>query len=360
MLIFRYLAKEVFITLAALTVILLLIFMSNQFVIYLNRAVSGQIPAMIIIKLMLLELPNLLGLLLPLGFYVALLVAYGRLYADSEMIVMQACGYGPPQLLRHSFIMASLVSLMVAVLMIWGSPLIAMERAKLLRASGIQLLVKMIMPGRFRAVSNDKQVFYVETVSRNHLNAQHLFLAQQTPKATGLQWNVLFAERAFMEVDLKTSEDYLIFQNGWEYEGLPGEANFQVVHFDQYRARLPHPTITNLQDDIRIIKTSDLLPWSNPDKRKAAELQWRLSVPLMVLTLTLVAVPLSRVNPRTGKYAKLLPAILLYILYANFMFITRNWVAVGKIPLWLGMWWVHLVVAAIGLLLIVYNRKKLA
>ena len=76
--------------------------MSNQFVQYLNRAASGNIPGMIILKLMMLELPNLMGLLLPLGFYVALLLSYGRLYADSEMTVLRACGYGPMQLIKHS------------------------------------------------------------------------------------------------------------------------------------------------------------------------------------------------------------------------------------------------------------------
>ena len=113
-LIFRYLFKEIFITLVALTTILLFIFMSNQFVQYLNRAVGGQIPAVMLMKLMMLELPTLMGLLLPLGFYVAILVAYGRLYADSEMTVLQACGYGPTQLFWHTLTMAILVAGLVA------------------------------------------------------------------------------------------------------------------------------------------------------------------------------------------------------------------------------------------------------
>ena len=78
----------------------------------------------------------------------------------------------------------------------------------------------------------------------------------------------------------------------------------------------------------------------------------------MNFTLTLVGVPLSRVNPRAGKYAKLLPAIVLYILYANMMFITRSWLASGKIPIWLGMWWPHVIVVVVGLLLLYRNQKK--
>lgn len=360
MLIFRYLAKEVFITLVSLTTILLLIFMSNQFVRYLNRAASGQMPGMIIMKLMMIELPNLMGLLLPLGFYVALLIAYGRLYAESEMTVLQACGYGPSQLLKHSFIMAALVSVFVAFIMIWVSPKINIERATLLRTTGVQTLIQLIVPGRFRAESNGLQVFYVESMNRDHTKAQNVFLARQVVKNNMPQWDVLWAERAFAETEPKTLEDYIVLQHGHEYEGLPGQANYQVAEFEQYKARLPHPTVHKLYKDLRTASTASLLPFNNPDKAKAAELQWRFSLPIMVLVLTLVAVPLSRVNPRAGKYAKLLPAIVLFIVYANFMFISRDWVASGKIPMWIGMWGLHLIIVLIGLLLIWRNRVKLS
>lgn len=358
MLIFRYLAKEVFITLASLTSILMLIFMSNQFVRYLSRAASGQIPFSIVMKLMMLELPNLMSLLLPLGFYVALLIAYGRLYADSEMTVLQACGYGPSQLLRQSYIMAFMVSLPVLVIMIWASPVIATERTKLIRATGIQTLIKTVIPGHFTSVAGGREIFYVESMSRDRSKAQHLFLARQVMKDNTLQWYVLWSEKAFSQTDEQTNEDYLILQNGNEYEGVPGRADYQVIDFAQYKARLPHPVVS-VQSDVRTASTASLWSFRNTDRRKAAELQWRISVPLMVLTLTMVAVPLSRVNPRSGKFARLLPAILLYIVYANFMFVGRNWVVDGKIPVWLGMWWIHLLVLMCGVFLVWRNRVTL-
>lgn len=360
MLIFRYLAKEVFVTLVALTAILMLIFMSNQFVRYLNRAALGQLPVMIIMKLMMLELPNLMGLLLPLGFYVAILVAYGRLYAESEMTVLQACGYGPSQLLKHTLVMASLVAMIVAIIMVWASPVINTERTKLLKTSGVQTLIQLIVPGRFQADPHGSRVFYVESMSRDHTKAQNIFLARYNIKNASLQWDILWAKKAFLETDPKTTEDYLVLEQGYAYQGIPGQANYQVAEFDQSKARLPHQKIEGVQDDLRTANISSLLPFNNPDRAKAAELQWRLAVPIMVFTLTLVAVPLSRVNPRAGKYAKLLPAIVLYIIYANFIFISRDWMVAAKIPWWIGVWWLHLLVALLGLFLIQRNRVKLA
>ncbi len=356
--IFRYLAREVWLTLAALTTILLLIFMSNQFVRYLNRAVSGQIPLSIIMKLMMLELPNLMSLLLPLGFYIALLLAYGRLYAEHEMTVLKACGYGPNQLLKHSYIMALVVCLFVGMIVMWISPLIAIERARLIKTSGIQTLIQTIVPGQFNAVGKKGEMFYVEAMNRRHTQAQHLFFAEPVLKNTVLSWKIMWADHAFFVKDNHTKEDYIVLNQGQEYEGIPGSAAFRVTKFAQYKARLPHPTFSAKQDT-RTLKTLDLLPFFNPDVRKAAELQWRLSIPLMVLILTLLAIPLSYINPRTGKFARILPAILLYIIYANLLFVARDWLLSGKVGLWLGMSWVHLIFLAMAIFMIWRNRMRL-
>ena len=358
-LIFRYLAKEVFITLASLTVILLLIFMSNQFVLYLKAAANGKIPLVLVMKLLMLELPTFIVMLLPLGFYVSILVAYGRLYADSEMIVLQACGYGSKQLLKHSFIMALFVLIPVTLIMLWGSPIFATERVKLLRTTGVQTIIQTIVPGRFNAISAGRQVFYVASMNRDHTVAKDVFLARQVQKDGEETWDVLWADSAYAETDPGTYEDYVMLKNGKEYQGIPGHADYQLVEFERYKARLPHPKF-DMNGDVRAVSTYDLLPLNNPDLNKIAELQWRLSIPLMVLTLTLLGVPLSRVNPRAGKYAKLLPAIVIFIIYANFMFIARGWLAAGKTPQWLGMWWIHVVVALFALVLIWRNQVKLS
>ncbi len=337
----------------------MLIFLSNQLIQYLNRAASGSIPGVIIMKLMMLELPTLLCLLIPLGFYIAMLLAYGRLYAESEMTVLRACGYGPHKLLKHSLIMATVVAFIVAIVMIWGSPLIYIERAKLLRSTGIQTLVQTIMPGRFHAINEGKEVFYVQSMSRDHTKAEQVFLAKRTTVDEKTRWDVLWADQAFAETDPKTGEDYIILQNGKEYQGVPGHADYQIAEFGQYKARLPHPVV-KISEDFRTISTANLFPFNNPDRAKAAELQWRFSVPIMVFALTLIAVPLSRINPRSGKFAKLLPAIIIYIVYANLLFIARDAMVSGKMPQWLGLWWVHLCIIAFGLWLIWRNQAKLA
>jgi len=339
-LIFRYLAKEVFLALVSLTVILLLIFMSNQFVLYLNRAAKGQIPIVFVLKLMMLEMPNLLGLLLPLGFYIALILAYGRLYAEHEMTVLRACGYGPRTLLKHSLGMATVIAFIVTILSWWGAPYIALERAKLIQSSGIQMLIQTILPGRFTALGGGKEVFFIETMNHDRMIAQQIFLARYTLQKGQKKWEVLRADRATMKGTLQDNTAALVLENGRDYQGIPGQANYQIAQFKRLEVRLPPPE-RHTRPDARIASMASLWPLNNTDLRKAAELQWRLSIPIMVFVLTFLAVPLSVVNPRAGKFARLLPAVLLYIIYANFIFVSRNWIMFGKIPWWVGMWWLH-------------------
>ena len=358
MLIFRYLAKEVFLTLLGLTGILIFIFMSNQFVNYLNSAASGRIPIVLIMTLMTLELPIFLAMLLPLGFYMALLIAYGRLYAESEMTVLQACGYGTKQLLQHSFIMAFIVVFIELLMVLWVNPQVSIERTKLLQTTGIQTIIQTIVPGRFHALSGGRDVFYVGAMDTSHTKGKHIFLARMSPDRSA-QWDVLWAEQAYAQTDPLTHEDYLMLKQGQKYQGLPGHADYQVLEFNVLKARLPHPVQT-VKEDIRTYSTASLWSFNHPTLKKSVELQWRLSVVFMVLTLTFIAVPLSRVNARSGKYAKLLPAIVVYILYANFMFIVRGWLDAGQLPIWLGLWWLHLLVLLFGGFLIWRNRVTLS
>jgi lipopolysaccharide export system permease protein len=85
-----------------------------------------------------------------------------------------------------------------------------------------------------------------------------------------------------------------------------------------------------------------------------AELQWRLSLPLLAFIVVLMAVPLSRTNPRQGRYAQLIPCILLYLVYLTLLMSARDRIEGGaSISL---MWLVHSVFLVYGLSLIFFDQ----
>src|SRR5262245_51842647 len=99
MIIARYLSREIALTLFAITGILLITFLSNQLVHYLNQVAVGKFAHTALLALMAIEIPHLLSILLPLALFLSILLAYGRLYADNEMTVLHACGLSDKQIL---------------------------------------------------------------------------------------------------------------------------------------------------------------------------------------------------------------------------------------------------------------------
>ena len=120
MLIFRYLAKEVLTVMTAVSIALLLITMSSRFVKYLAQAASGDLATDVLFSIMLFRIPGFLELIVPLALFIGILLAYGRLYVESEMVVLSACGISNRRLLGYTMLVAGFVALIVGSLSIAG------------------------------------------------------------------------------------------------------------------------------------------------------------------------------------------------------------------------------------------------
>src|SRR5690606_6851628 len=101
-------------------------------------------------------------------------------------------------------------------------------------------------------------------------------------------------------------------------------------------------------NDREAMSTARLL--GDTDLKNRAELQWRLAIPLLVPIVAFFAVPLARVNPRQGRFLKLIPAVILYMAYLALLVSARGWMEAGKTRFWLGLCWVHLVFLGVGVL----------
>ena len=354
MLVFRYLAREVFVTLISLTVILMFILVSNQLVGYLNRAASGRIPGMLVLQLMGLEMPNLLSLLLPMGFYMSIMLAFGRLYSENEMLVLHACGMSTRRVLVYTMSMGLLVSSLVAG-MVLLNPDIAHERARLLETSGMKAFIQMLAPQQFQPLPQS-QVLYIDEINRGHTHAEGLFLAKMNLDPNqSWKWQIIAAHQLYLKQSPK-QVDELVMTKGRVYRVSPGSLKAQYGTFEQVELKIPE-THFDHNKDLRALPLSTIWKGCAKDPAMKAELQWRISIVLMSLVLSVVAVPLSRVNPRTGKFAKILPAIIIFLLYVGLLFIWRDKVIYDG---WQGgnMLVVHLVIILLGIFLFWRQKRQ--
>lgn len=369
MIISRYLVREILQSLVAVTIILLFIFSCNIFVRYLSLVADGKYPAWILTDILLFQLPILLGLLLPLGLYLGILLGFGRMYADNEMTVLSACGFSQKQLLRVTLFFSVLIMIVVGILSLWIQPLMTARSREVLSDAAAGSLLQTVSPGRFQPMNNGERVFYVETVSHNKKELGNVFVAQrmrpdqsigdtrsQKPgaasSAKGLDpWGIVYASGAH-EYRNPEGNRYIVMTDGRLYKGYPGQGNFEIAQYDQYGIRTNATPDTSWINSIDALPTSKLIFLLKRSSAYMAEFQWRISAPISVLLLALVALPLSRLKPRQGKFSRMLPALLLYIVYANFLFVGRWWFSDGKTPFWLGLWWVHVMFILLSLFVI--------
>ena len=341
----RYLVREALSSVAVVTFLLLLIFLSHHLVRLLSYAASGKVAANILLQLIGFEIPYLLAFLLPLGFYLGVIWAYGGMYANNELRVMHACGMSLQRLLKQLSLLAVMVMAIVLVLMLWVNPLIAKAKDQIIaRSKATDNIVDAVLPGRFQASRDGSRVMYVEQISRDHKEANNVFIADQKKDPTNIsnsRWTVVSAVRGYQTREHATQNRFLVAEQGNRYEGTPGQNDYKVIQFKKYMVREPDSQMKTEHQDQEGIPTKQL--WNSYDKPgNAAELQWRLSIPLSVLLLAVLAIPLSQVKPRQGRYVQLLIAVLIYVLYVNLLFVSRNWIEQKMLPIGLGMWWVHL------------------
>ncbi|MDH1054919.1 LPS export ABC transporter permease LptF [Aquipseudomonas alcaligenes] len=363
MIVFRYLSREVLVTLSAVSAVLLVIIMSGRFIKYLAQAAQGVLDPGVLFLIMGYRMPGFLQLILPLGLFLGILLAYGRLYLDSEMTVLSATGMSNRRLLGYSMAPAAIVAVIVAWLSLGLAPQGVAEVAKIFNQQDAMTEFDTLVPGRFQAMKDGSRVTYTEGLSDDRGQLAGVFISEkrmqrqvegEKPKQSGI--TVLVAEKGRQVIQADGSR-YLILENGYRYDGNPGQADYRATQYETHGVLLPKPSVSAEIGEREAVPTRELIGSDEP--RYQAELQWRLSIPLLVFIVTLLAVPLARVNPRQGRFLKLLPAILLYMAYLALLIGARGQLDKGKIPMELGLWWVHALFLLIGAALFLWQPMKL-
>lgn len=353
MIIERYLFKEVLQTFLAVTGVLFVIYISNRFVRFLSEADAGMLASDVVLHLLLLKSANALVLLLPLALYLSIMLAFGRLYKDSEMTALAACGIGPVRLLSNVLMFAVAFSGVVAGVSLYVGPWAEEKSAWILDQAEASADLKGVSAGSFKENNDGNLVFYIEQLSKDLEVMENVFIHIEKPGKQG----IMTAPTAHQRVDPRTGDRFVVLVNGYRYEGMPGSADFKIVQYKEHAIRIEEKEVTPSQRKLSATTTETL--WRSNTLADQAELQWRIAMPVSAILLALLAVPLSRSNPRQGRYAKLFLGILVYVIYSNLLGVGRTWVERGVMPAELGLWWVHgLLLISIVILMVQHSGVK--
>jgi lipopolysaccharide export system permease protein len=348
---FRHVLREIALATVAVAVVLLVLLLTNQLAFVLGRAAEGQIPARLVFELLGLSLRQNAIVILPISVLLGCILGLGRLYHDSEMAAAQACGIGTKTL----YLAAGMVTLLATVLGAWISFKDGPEasaRSSQIRLEALRTAVtRGLVPGQFRSVGTGATLYFRGQDADGTM--RDVFVQRHVPDEE--QMEIVLADRARYEVSADSSVYTIILNDGESYTGIPGAGAWRMMKFREQTVRVPTPEASlpgKPRTDVQ--PTSALI--GSVDPRMRAELQWRISSVVITLALGLLAVPLAKLRPRQGRYARVIWGVLLYAIYANLLIASRTMLERGDSPGWLGLWWAHALAIGLGLLFVSMPR----
>lgn len=344
----KALLRELAIVALGTFLVLLGITLTTQLVRFLGQAASGAITSAGVAALLGFTMLSYLPVLLSITLFIAVLMTLTRSYRDSEMIVWFSCGVSLTQWVRPVLVFALPLVFTIGLLSLVLSPWAVSKAEEFRRLMESRDDVSAVSPGVFRESRHADRVYFVEEVSGKENLVANVFVSATQHHKTG----VMVAEQGFQET-MPNGDRFLVLLNGRRYEGEAGTAEYRIAEFERYAMRIEASEMVARAPTTKTTSTAELL--QNRTPATMAELSWRIGLPVSALLLSLLAIPLSFVNPRAGRSMNLLLALLIYATYSNLLSIVQASIAQSRIDLTLGVWGVHALMAA--LLVVLFYRR---
>jgi lipopolysaccharide export system permease protein len=342
----RALQRELASVAGATFTVLFSILVTWTLITILGRAAGGKVASGDVLALIGLAVLNYQPTILILTSFISVLVVVTRSYRDSEMVVWFASGQSLTRWIAPVLGFGLPVVAVVAALSFYVMPWAQLKMSEFTQRFEKREDLQRVAPGQFRESAATNRVFFVEsTGGRTNTVVQNVFVNTVEKNVT----TTVVAKEGVIEPDGKGGQ-YLVLKNGRRYQGTPGRSDFQSMEFERYRMRVS--TQVPVLGDVSVggLSTPALLAMP-PNQYSLAELQYRITSPLMCLVLMLLAIPLGFVNPRAGTSANLILALLIFFTYLNLTKAAEKAVQQGKLDFGVAWWPLHLliVLAAVGL-----------
>ncbi len=346
----RYIHRQLFSTTIVIGFVLTLVMVGGRFIRYLSHAASGDIAADAVFKVLILRLPEFMQMLLPLALFIGILLVFGRMYVDNEMAALRAGGVGPWRDARTVLLPIICMTVLMGCFSMWLSPTGDREAKRVYNAQASRSVLELVTPGRFlvRGSDDSYRAIYAGGVDREAGVLTDLFITETRYGSDDKSSEVMTVRAAEGHIETHDNDiSYLVLKDGYQYRGRPGDADYTVMAFDRAEVRIDKRENAARPPLVRGWDTSKLLQSDRPEA--IAEWQWRLALIIMTPLMALLAIPMAKVNPRQGRFNRLIPALFLYLLYFGMLMTVRSWIADhdGPIPYYLNLMWVHFAAALV-------------
>ena len=348
----RYISLEVLKSSCATILILFIILMSNSLGRLLADVADGEIPRQALWPVLLSQSVNIFALLLPIGFFLGIVLAFGRLYKDHEIAVMSACGMGYWQFYKPIFFVILPIFALNTFTSVWLSSSVQRNAQSIVSNSRNIHEFTQVRAGQFNQSKSGSHVFFMESLSEDNLVLNNVIISQSTEKMRVLET----AKSGRQKTDEVTGDLFLVVGPGKRTELKTGKKNVNIIEFEQHGILMAKKVFSGSYRAHEREKSPTFL-WHSSELNDKVELLWRISIPFVLIVLALFAVPLSYIAPRKGQFGKMGYALLVYIAYFNLMAFGRSQLEQGNISLVFNFWWIHLIFIVLTIILLVKGNR---
>lgn len=343
----RMLLRELILTFLAVISVLLLITYGGEATKLLGRALDGRVPVNLVGQLLFLKLPDVLGMILPLSAMIAVVLTFGRLYQDQEMVVLSSSGLSPNYFRKLLLWFLIPLTLIAYLLLNYVDPLARQYEKQMVANNEAISPIAALQAGKFNSLPNNKGVLYAKTI-RSDGTLEDVWIKYQD----GNNDLILMAPKGQF-VRNKQQITLRLYQ-GWRYQNIHSAVTndkalakpIEVQSFETFEGVLPELSVTEAK-----LRQKDLFTWQlfgSESLRVQAEVQWRLNMPLGIIALGMIGLLLSRAGPRQGRFASMFAAIVVFLAFNQAIVAGENALAKGDWPAHFGLWPITLLFLLVG------------
>ena len=347
------LKNELFFNSLSTILILSGIVVAQRGVIVFRLASKGIIPNDSILTILVFSLLKYLPILLTLTLFLTILLTLSRWFKDSEMMIWFSSGLGLTSFIRPILLFSLPIILLIGFLSLYLSPWANQKSEEYKAGLKNRDELATISPGSFKESKSKDRVFYVEGFGDLGSKVKNVFVQSEQNGKLGI-----IVSNEGSRVSTNTNDEYIVLKKGKRYEVNHENNHFTEIKFSDY-GFLVEKKLPPIIDVNQVEAMPTLLLLLTKGNREIAEFIWRVSLPISGIVLIILAIPLSFINPRSGRSVNIIIAIMIFAIYNNLMGVTQSYINLGKLNPYVGGSIVHLFILLIASYLMLRRNLNL-
>ncbi|MDA9913658.1 LPS export ABC transporter permease LptF [Methylophilaceae bacterium] len=347
------LKNELFFNSLSTILILSGIVVAQRGVIVFRLASKGIIPNDSILTILVFSLLKYLPILLTLTLFLTILLTLSRWFKDSEMMIWFSSGLGLTSFIRPILFFSLPIIFLIGFLSLYLSPWATQKSEEYKAGLKNRDELATISPGSFKESKSKDRVFYVEGFGDLGSKVKNVFVQSEQNGKLGI-----IVSNEGSRVSTNTDDEYIVLKKGKRYEVNHENNHFTEIKFSDY-GFLVEKKLPPIIDVNQVEAMPTLLLLMTKGNREIAEFVWRVSLPISGIVLIILAIPLSFINPRSGRSVNIIIAIMIFAIYNNLMGVTQSYINLGKLNPYIGGSIVHLLIIMISSYLMMRRNLNL-